>query len=162
MGWRRVIDQDLAAFIDGPVMMILGTRSLAGLPAVGRAIGARMTPERDAIDIFVSPGQWAEALGGVGAGSEIAFTACRPIDYRTFQLKGEVLEVAPMDEADQTAAECYADAMTRVLLDLGVQPPQIDHWLTRVGLMRLRLKPTSVFAQTPGPGAGAQLSQAAS
>ncbi len=159
MGWRRVIGQDLAAFIEGPVMMVLGTRSLAGLPAVGRAIGARVTPERDAIDIFASPSQWADALGGVAAGSQIAFTACRPSDYKTFQLKGEVVDVAPVDPSDQVVAERYADDMTRVLLDLGVQQHQIDQWLTRVGLVRLRLSPRSTFAQTPGPGAGAQLGE---
>lgn len=161
MGWRRVIDQDLAAFVQSPVMMIFATRSAAGLPAIGRAVGARVTPGRDAIDIFVSPSQWADALSGVAAGSQIAFTACRPSDYKTFQFKGEVLDITPMDGADQAGAERYADDMTKVLLGLGVQRPQIDHWLTRVGLVRLRLQPRSTFAQTPGPGAGAQLTQIA-
>ncbi|WP_332770194.1 hypothetical protein [Phenylobacterium sp.] len=156
-----MIDQDLAAFVQGPVMMILATRSAAGLPAIGRAIGARVTSGRDAIDIFVSPSQWADVLSGVVAGSQIAFTACRPSDYKTFQIKGEVLDVSPMDPADQAVAERYADDMTRELLGLGLQPHQIDHWLTRVGLVRLRLQPRSTFAQTPGPGAGAQLAQIA-
>lgn len=156
-----MIEQDLAAFVEGPVMMVLGTRSRAGLPAVARAVGARVTSGRDAIDIFASPGQWADALGGLAAGSQIAFTACRPSDYKAFQFKGEILDIAPVGPADQAAAERYADDMTRTLLDLGVQQQQIDHWLTRVGLVRLRLKPWSTFAQTPGPGAGAQLGQAA-
>jgi hypothetical protein len=156
-----VIDQELAAFVEGPVMMIFGTRSAAGLPAIGRALGVRVAADGASIDFFVSASQWTDALDGLSVGDQAALTFCRPHDYRAVQVKGELLSIGPTPSADVAVVDSYIVAVAQVLTDLGVLKPQMDQWLVRRDLVTLRLKPRAVFSQTPGPGAGSPLAGSA-
>ncbi|MNL03018.1 hypothetical protein D3C87_1235430 [compost metagenome] len=95
-------------------------------------------------------------------GAQVAVTFSRPADYRTFQIKGVVTALTPPGPSDIAVATRYIQAVTGSLLDLGVLQTQVNHWLSSDDLITLRLRPGAVFAQTPGPGAGAQLSAALS
>lgn len=152
-----MIDAELTALLREPVMMVFAARSAAGLPALGRALGARPAPDGETLDIFTPAAQWGEALSGLAAGAPLAFTFTRPNDYRTFQLKGALVSIAPADAQDIAAADRYVAQVSLALAALGVQPQQMAHWLGRRDLMTLRLAPTMAFSQTPGPHAGERL-----
>lgn len=152
-----MIDAELTALLREPVMMVFAAKSAAGLPALGRALGARPAPDSGTLDIFIPAAQWGEALSGLAPGSPLAFTFTRPNDYRTFQLKGELVSIAPADAQDIAAADRYVTQVSQTLATLGVQPQQMAHWLGRGDLMTLRLAPTMAFSQTPGPHAGERL-----
>ena len=152
-----MIDAELTALLKEPVMMVFAAKSAAGLPALGRALGARPAPDGRTIDIFTPAAQWGEALSGLAPGSPLAFTFVQPNDYRTFQLKGELISIAPSGPEDVAAAERYVAQVSLALTALGVQPQQMAHWLGRGDLMTLRLAPTMAFRQTPGPHAGERL-----
>lgn len=152
-----MIDEELAAFFEGPVMMVFAARSATGWPALGRALGARVAEDRASIDIFVPSGQWPEALSGLAAGSQLAFTFTQPADYRTYQLKGELTGMGPSNAEDLAVVDRYVTGVTRALMALGVRPRQIEHWLTRAEMVTLRFRPAAAYTQTPGPNAGARL-----
>ncbi|HEX5379512.1 MAG TPA: pyridoxamine 5'-phosphate oxidase family protein [Phenylobacterium sp.] len=152
---NQVIDPDLAAFMESPVMVVLATRSAAMRPAIARAVGVRLSPDRAVADLFVSRAQWPQAVDGLQPGAAMAVTVCNPPDYRTYQIKGRLAEVAPADADDHAVAGGYMSAVGQVLAELGVSRRQIASWLTTEDLLRLRLIPMSAFVQTPGPGAGA-------
>jgi hypothetical protein len=153
-----VIDADLAAFIEGPVMMVFAAADAAGRPMIGRATGARRTDSGE-VELFVSRGRWGEVTDDLKAGAEVAVTFSRPADYRTFQIKCVLTAVTPAQPADLAAASTYMHAVTGSLLELGVLQSQVDQWLACDDLITLRFKPGATFAQTPGPGAGAPLSR---
>lgn len=140
-------------------MMVFGTAGRTGRPVLGRAVGARCV-DGGGVDLFVSRAHWGEVTNDLRVGAPIAVTFSRPADYRTFQIKGVLTALAPADAADRAAATAYVEGVTRSLLDLGVLQPQVDQWLTCEDLVTLRLKPASIFAQTPGPDAGKQLASA--
>ncbi|KQW73273.1 hypothetical protein ASE17_10085 [Phenylobacterium sp. Root77] len=152
-----MIDAELTALLREPVMMVFAARSAAGLPALGRALGARPSPGGETLDIFTPAAQWGEALSGLVPGAPLAFTFVQPADYRTFQLKGELVSIASAGPEDIAAADRYAAQVSQALAALGVQPQQMAHWLGRGDLMTLRLAPTMAFSQTPGPHAGERL-----
>ena len=102
-----MIDAELTALLKEPVMMVFAAKSAAGLPALGRALGARPAPDGRTIDIFTPAAQWGEALSGLAPGSPLAFTFVQPNDYRTFQLKGELISIAPSGPEDVAAAAVF-------------------------------------------------------
>ena len=56
----------------------------------------------------------------------------------------------------------YDEAMSAGLRALGLSDAQMDQFMRPIDLLTLRVRPTAVFAQTPGPGAGEPLARAAS
>lgn len=149
-----VIDTELAAFLDRPVMLMAATRSAEGRAAIARGMGVRLSPDRSSADLLVSRTQWPDALRGLEAGAPIALTACDPVDYRTFQIKGRLLAMTNADADDLTLGENYRERTFTNLKKLGVEDRQIRCWLAAQDLVRLRFIPLSVFHQTPGKDAG--------
>lgn len=137
-------------------MIVFSAAGPAGRPVLGRATGARRT-DCGEVDLFVSRAPWGAIVDDLAPGARFAVTFSRPADYRTMQLKGVLTALAPATAADAAAAAAYVAAMGRALLDLGVLQSQADQWLTCDDLVTLRLRPGSIFAQTPGLDAGMRL-----
>lgn len=151
---RQVIDADLATFMQRPVMIVAATRAGQG-PAIARGVGLRLGEDCATFDLFVSRAQWPEATQDMRAGFPFAVTLSDPTDYRTFQIKARLVDVAPASSTDLAEAERYVRDMSKTLGNLGVEPGQAACWLITEDVVRLRLIPVSVFRQTPGPDAGA-------
>lgn len=151
---RQVIDADLATFMQRPVMIVAATRA-GQRPAIARGVGLRLGQDWTTIDLFVSREQWPEATRDLRAGLPFAVTLSDPTDYRTFQIKARLAEVADADSEDLAGAATYVGRMSKTLGELGVEPRQAACWLVTEDVVRLRLIPVSVFRQTPGPDAGA-------
>lgn len=156
----RMIDLPLGAFLESPVMIVVATRGAGMGPAIARGLGAVRHPERGVIDVFASASQWPQALDHLAPGDAVAVTFCRPTDYQTYQIKGELQSLSAADAADADRASAYLRQIAGVLRGLGVEPRQIACWLTMDGLARLTIQPLEVFLQTPGPNAGARLEAA--
>lgn len=152
-----VIDAELASFMQRPVMIMAATRGADLRPAIARCVGIRLSQDRALLDVLLSRAQWPGVTAGQTAGAAWAVTMSDPADYRTFQVKGRLTEVASARPDDLTLADSYISVVTRRLVDLGVQPSQTTYWFTTEDLVRVRLIPLSVFWQTPGARAGAAL-----
>lgn len=152
-----VIDAELASFMRRPVMIIAATRGTDLRPAIGRCVGIRLSHDRALLDVLLSRAQWPGVTAGQTAGAAWAVTMSDPADYRTFQVKGRLTEVANAGPDDLALADSYLSAVTRRLVDLGVQRSQTTYWFATEDLVRVRLIPLSVYWQTPGARAGAAL-----
>jgi hypothetical protein len=152
---KQVIDADLAAFMLHSVMITTATRGVDSRPAIGRGVGLRLSEDRSTLDLLISRAQWPGMTSGLQVGAAFAVTLSDPTDYRTFQVKARLAQVADADADDVILAEGYVRRMTQALLDLGVTAQQTACWLIPRDLVRLRLIPMAAFRQTPGPGAGA-------
>ena len=151
---RQVIDADLATFMQRSVMIVAATPA-GQRAAIARGAGLRLDEAWTTIDLLVSRAQWPEATRGLRAGQPFAVTLSDPTNYRTFQIKARLAEVADADAEDRAMADDYVGRMSKTLRDLGVEPRQAACWLVTEDVVRLRLIPVSVFRQTPGPDAGA-------
>jgi hypothetical protein len=147
------ISTELARFLEGPVMIILGTADAEGRPAIGRAVGARVFVAQQRLELMVAGWQWPETLAHVAATGRLAATFSRPSDYETYQLKGSA-GLREADEDDLRLAERYRAEVERVLAEQSLAPGMAAHWLISRDLAVVRLAVEEVYVQTPGPGAG--------
>lgn len=151
-----LIDGSLAAFLEGPVMIILGTGA-DGVPEIARGLGAQVETSGEALYVMVSAWQWPRTIAHARAHCRIAITFARPADYVTYQVKGRVENVTPPTLVLHDCAIRYATQITTALASLGNPPEQTAPWRCERDLLALRIRPEQIFWQTPGPRAGSRL-----
>lgn len=147
------IDNELAAFLSSPVMIILGTCDAHGSPDIGRGAGARVDGESGLLDVILSSWQWPGTVANLRNNGRAAITFARPHDYVTYQVKGTAQLVEPDAQALLLSTR-YINDITAVLCELGLERRLIADWLTQREAMMVRLAIESVFIQTPGSKAG--------
>ncbi len=150
-----MLDHELAAFIESPVMQIIGTADADNRPEVGRGVGAWPLDGRR-IAIVVSAWQWPGTVANLRENGMIAATFSRPSDYVTYQIKGRA-EVRDAAAAEIERSERYMVAMVSALMRLGIAPDIIAPWLTHRDARLVTIDVASVFVQTPGAKAGSKL-----
>ena len=153
-----LINAELAAFFESPVMIILGTGA-EGVPEIGRGLGALVEEGGEALHVMVSAWQWPETVANARANGLIAVTFARPADYVTYQVKGRVDLVAPPTPALHACAMRYAARIAEALAELGLPPERTAPWRSDRELVALRIRPEQVFVQTPGARAGSLLAE---
>lgn len=154
-----MIDDELAAFIEGQVMIIASSRNRLMRAAIARLVGTRRLAGSGLLDGFVSRAQWPGLPEDLAAGGPLAVTFCRPQDYLTYQLKGQVKDIAPASDEEAGFARGYIARMSAALQRLGVPARQCAAWFCDADLIRIRYEPVAVFLQTPGPAAGSPLGE---
>lgn len=148
---------NVAAFMEGPVMILLSTCGKDRRAHIACGSGARFDRDRGRIEVLFSSAQWRDVAENAAPERPIAVTFTRPSDYRTYQVKGRIDEVAPAQDADAARGRAYVESMTAEMARLGISPSQLSHTLVATGLARIRFRPTDLFVQTPGPDAGARI-----
>ncbi len=146
-------DEEIAEFIAGPVMMVIGTCDGANQPDVGRGVGCRVLLGTEAIEVLISGWQWPDTVANIRETGEAAFTFVRPSDYRSLQLKGSASLRQPTAD-DLALCERYIAGVTAALAEQGVPSSMIDVWLTNRELAIARLDVRAVSIKTPGSSAG--------
>ena len=153
-----LIQQDLAAFMASPVMIILGTRDDALVPEIARAIGAVAHRADGCVDLAVSEWQWSKTVANVRANGQLAATFARPSDYVSYQVKG-LATAAPATAEHVALARRYIERMASILGELGLERQIVAPWLVERELVTLRLSVQEIFVQTPGAKAGQLIEQ---
>jgi len=150
-----MLDHELAAFIESPVMQIIGTADADRRPEVGRGVGAWPLDGRR-MALVVSGWQWPGTIANLRENGMVAVTFSRPADYVTYQIKGKAeVRDAAADEIDRS--ERYMVAMVSALMRLGLAPDIIAPWLSHRDARLVTIDVASVFVQTPGAKAGSRL-----
>lgn len=152
-----MLEDDVAAFISSPVMMIAATRDEAMRAHIGRGCGADFDPDVGDITLLASSTQWPEFCANARPGAPIALTVCRPDNYKSLQIKGQIVDVALATPDQQARGWRYLQGMLAVMADLGVTRLQLSTVLADADLLAIRFWPADLFVQTPGPGAGERL-----
>jgi hypothetical protein len=153
---RVVIGAELREFIEGAVMIVIGTHDGAGVAGIGRGCGVIADTDGRHLDVGVSAWLWPDSVGNLASHGEIALTFVRASDYVTFQLKGEA-RLVPVQQAHRDCVRDYGVKIRAALVALGVQPGQVEAWTTGRDLRVARVEVREAFVQTPGPKAGARL-----
>jgi len=110
-----MIDTDVAALLEGPVMILLSTRDSAHRAGIARGSGVRFDRRNGQIHVLLYRSQWTDVADNALAGAPIAVTAVRPSDYPAFQIKGVIKSVAPASAEEQQRATAYVTRMLDVM-----------------------------------------------
>ena len=150
-----VIDDELAAFLAGGNSILVATRNAALEPHAMRACGLRVLG-RDRIAVLLPRATSAQAILNLQDNGDIAVVVSAPGTNRTFQLKGRRLGVTEGSPEDLLLSERQLREFGDVVLQFGVGRAKARNlWLFESWCVEVHV--TSVYAQTPGPGAGARM-----
>lgn len=157
-----LLDEEHAAFIQGSVSINAASTGQGNVPAVSRALGCRVSPDRRRVTVFLPASRSAALLEAIDASRRVAVTFCLASTHRTIQLKGNDAGLGRVESGDRELAERYARAFAADLRKLGYEEAFTRALIARgdADLTAVAFTPTSAFMQTPGPGAGGPLKRA--
>jgi hypothetical protein len=151
-----LIDQDLAAFMESPVMIILGSCDDLLQPQIGRAAGVIVDAQEGRVDLMVCAQEWPMTVANVRQNGRLSATFARPVDYVSYQAKGRASVISASD-THRTRSKGYIETMTSTLVALGLDRSVATPWFADRELLALSLSVEAVFVQTPGDKAGQML-----
>lgn len=147
---------ELAALLESGLLLVVGTRDEGLRPDCAFAAGLRVHPGGRRVTVFLGTGPAASAIVNLRANGAVAVTASRPVDYRTFQLKGRAVRVEPVPERERATLVACREALASQLAAVGWRR-ELTRRFPVWPCVAIEVELSSVFEQTPGPRAGAPM-----
>jgi len=151
-----MIDAQLAVFLEDGVAMHLGTRSDTLEPNGARVVAARVDADGAELIVYIPAIAAERLLSDLTSNGQAAVVFARPIDDRACQVKGVFIDVRPAADSERALVERQWKGFVDNCERIGIARATSARWVTWPALA-IRLRVTSIFNQTPGAEAGAQL-----
>lgn len=148
-----MVDEKLRAFIESPVMQVLGSVGSDHRCSIGRGSGARFDAASGLLEIAISAWQWPQTIVDLRVRPAISATFMSPLDYTCFQLKGRALLRAAA-KRDVELARRYIAATYEMMTSIGMPPNSSRAFFSDRELWVASMRVEEVFVQTPGLQAG--------
>jgi hypothetical protein len=153
------IDGRLAEQLARPNSVVVATRGARLEPHATRACGLHVVG-RDRLCVLLPRATSAQVLDDLRDNGDIAVCASSPVDYTTVQLKGRSVAIADASAEDLLRSERQMRDLAAAAAHFGLTLHQVRNlWLFEC--WRVEVQVTSVYTQTPGPGAGEPLKEPA-
>jgi hypothetical protein len=151
-----MIDPGLAAFLEQGVGIHIGTRNQQLHPNGARAVAAKVESGGSHLTVYVAEIAPARVRGDLESNGQAAVVFGRPEDERACQVKGVFVDIRAATENERPLLEKQWDGFMNQLEMIGIPRVSAANWTTWPAVA-IRLKVTTIFEQTPGPHAGAQI-----
>ncbi|MCO8146767.1 hypothetical protein NHN26_16275 [Rhodovulum tesquicola] len=155
-----LLTPDLVALAQSGVSVTLASCDPDGRPIVGVGIGCRIRPD-GTIRALLGRAANAALLDAIAAGGRIAATFTGAPDHRAFQVKAAsaTLREALSDDLPEIDRQCAV--LADGLVEIGFSRELADGYVAHDpdDIVAIEFLPERVFTQTPGPGAGAELTR---
>jgi hypothetical protein len=151
-----MIGPELAAFLEQGVGIHIGTRDDQLHPNGARAVAAKVDSGGSHLVVYVAEIAAARLRGDLESNGQAAVVFGRPEDERSCQVKGVFIDIRAATESERPLLEKQWDGFLGQLEMIGIPRVSATNWVTWPALA-IRLKVTTIFEQTPGPQAGAQI-----
>jgi hypothetical protein len=154
-----VLNEKWASFVQGGVSVVAGSRSADNAPTLARAIGCRVSPNRQKVTLFFHGPQAESLLASVRSTRTIAAVFTQPSTHTSIQLKGVDAAEGAVRSAHVDVANRSADAFVAETTPLGYPEDVLRAvlWFDPKDLVAVNFTPVLAFLQTPGPRAGEPL-----
>jgi len=158
----RPLPEDVKAFIERAVSVMVGTRDSELVPELVRAWGPRISGDRTRVSVCVAMAAGARTVGNLRDNNRLAVTFAFPADSNAIQLWGRCIGTGRPHRDDLSAVQQHRDAFAQVNKGLGVPLAFIEAlWQRELAgspdMVTIRFAVEQIFNQTPGPGAGSPL-----
>jgi hypothetical protein len=156
-----LLDRDVIEFLHGRrVAVSIASRSEHCIPSVTRALGYRISPDQAQFAVFV-PRSAERVLADLRVTAQAAVVFTQPSTHRSMQVKGSDARITPLEEGDWPVISGHADDLVAEICPLGYPETLIRKMTecTPQQVVAVRFTPTTAFGQTPGPRAGAAISE---
>ena len=154
-----LFSQELTDFLLGPIVIKVGSCSVARVPSVSQAYGCRISRATGEICVFVSESRSTRVLSDLRDGGAFAAVFSRPATHRTVQLKAPAVRIQPLEAGDQVLIERHGLRLAGELISLGYAPGFSQTLMAPdiTDAVCVCFLPVAAFDQTPGAGAGQPL-----
>jgi hypothetical protein len=157
-----LISDDMKAFVESGVSVVIGTRDMGLVPEIVRGWGPTVSKDRQSISLCVARSAAARTLDNLSTIGRIAVGFTLPTNLHSVQLKGTWIETTDVRAADMTAVERHREAFAALNQRVGIPRMAIEAFWKRelessAVMVKVRFLPEQIFNQTPGPGAGSRL-----
>jgi len=149
-----MLSDDLVTMMESGAALLVGTVSRDGVPRATRGWGIRF--ESDGRLRVVITGDDPVVHDNLVAGP-VAVTGADVRDFRSVQVKGRVVELAPPDPDDLELAAHHADLMFTAIWETDHTEIELQQRLLPSRLSTIVVVPDTGYDQTPGPDAGSSL-----
>jgi len=153
-----LLSSDIIAFVEsGEVSLYVAACSAQLRPNAARAFGCRVSREKGSITTWVSRLAARQLINDISGNGRLALVVSHIETCKTLQLKAVDAEVATPDESDRQRIADYHDAFIEQAMKMGYPEAMLRSMMQYRfdRFMSIVFTPTAVFAQTPGPDAGA-------
>jgi hypothetical protein len=150
------IDSARVEFLSSGVVLGCASRDARLVPRSVWAVGTRVEAGGGEVTVFLPVATAGEVVSNLRDTRRIALVATAPLDHRSVQLKGQVLDVRQASDDERNLTDRYRASLGRTLEPLGVPRffvLRIQHWPAHA----VRFRVEDLFVQTPGPAAGQPL-----
>ena len=151
-----MIDKDLAAFLQEGVGIHIATRNAALEPNGTRALAVKVEDDGRHLAVYVARVASVRILGDLEDNGQAAVSFGRPVDDKACQVKGTFLAARDASDDERPLIAAQWDGFLASLEQIGIPRAATRAWITWPAVA-IRLRVNAVFDQTPGPGAGAQI-----
>jgi hypothetical protein len=157
---KSLLTADLVAFAQSGVGVALAAQDQNGRPVVGLGVGCRVHAD-GTLRVLLSQVANVALLDAVSAGSALAATFTAASDHRAIQVKAARAEIRPACSDDVPEVDRQSAVLRDELIELGFPPDLARGYVAHDPgqLIAIEFIPDRVFTQTPGPGAGAELTR---
>ena len=151
-----MIGRELTAFLEQGVGIHIGTRNEQLHPNGARAIAAKVEGGGSHLVVYVAEIAAARLRADLESNGQASVVFGRPEDERSCQVKGVFVDIRSATESERPLMEKQWDGFLGQLEMIGIPRVSAANWITWPAVA-IRLKVTTIFEQTPGPQAGAQI-----
>lgn len=150
-----MISPELAEFLRGPFIHVLGSRDEALRGTCTYAFGAEVDEAAETITVFVPDALLGTTIANLEANGEAALLTGITIAHDTRQVKGTYLGSRPTTEREQALQDTHLERLLENYRP--ILGDQTDRYWCRFPLhpsTAVTIQIAEAFDQTPGPNAG--------
>ena len=151
-----MIEPELRAFLEGGVGIHIGSRTATLEPNGARVTAVKVEDDLLHLLVYVPEVAAGRVLPDLQANGAAAVVFARPVDDRACQIKGIFAGSRPAVADERRFVEQQWQAFLDNLEKIGIPRVGASGWVTWPSVV-IRIRATTIFEQTPGPQAGAQL-----
>jgi hypothetical protein len=150
------IPDELAAFLESGVSIVVATRDGELSPDGAAGMAVRVHADRSHLTVFLYEEAARRVLRNLKSHPEIALDLDLPTTHRACQVKGLYVSSRRAKAAERAEVERQGEAFAADLEAIGIPRVMLAGWKTWP-CTAIEVRVTQLFEQTPGPGAGEPL-----
>jgi hypothetical protein len=153
------LDPEYSAFAQSGVAIDVAGRDAHNVPVVARAIGCRVSTDRQRITVFVPRTSSTRFLDAVASTGAVAAVFCHPSTVRSIQLKGSDATLVPASDEDRGPIRATIEGFVADVGALGLPESvaRLEVSCDFADLVGVAFTIDAAFVQTPGANAGTRI-----
>jgi len=150
---------ELIRFMESGISLCAASRDKRLLPSLARVLACRVGRQQGRVRLLLASSQSEQLLRDCLATDRIALVMSDPPTHRTWQLKGDGVQILAVTQGDRQCIERHGAEFALTIGTLGFSPAFASALFAHPAgeVVALGFTPQQLFDQTPGPRAGEKI-----